>query len=49
MGNFLGIGSLGLLPYINSLFFIQVLTFISPTIKHLLKDEGELGQKKLKR
>jgi preprotein translocase subunit SecY len=39
--SFLGIGSLGILPYINSSIVIQLLTPLIPTLERLQKEEGE--------
>jgi len=44
---FLGIGSLGILPYINSSIVIQLLTPIIPSLERLQKEEGELGRKQI--
>ena len=41
--SFLGIGSLGILPYINASIIIQILTPIFPNLERLQKEEGELG------
>jgi len=47
VGNsFLGIGSLGILPYINASIVIQLLTPIFPNLERLQKEEGELGRQK---
>ena len=40
---FLGVGALGILPYINSSIIIQLLTPIIPALERLQKEEGELG------
>ena len=40
--SFLGIGSLGILPYINSSIIIQLLTSVVPSLERLQKEEGEL-------
>jgi len=45
--SFLAIGSLGILPYINSSIIIQLITPIIPEFEKLQKDEGELGRRKL--
>jgi preprotein translocase subunit SecY len=47
--SFLGIGSLGILPYINSSIIIQLLTSVFPNLERLQKEEGELGRQKLSR
>jgi preprotein translocase subunit SecY len=47
--SFLGIGSLGILPYINSSIIIQLLTSVLPNLEKLQKEEGELGRQKLSR
>ena len=47
--SFLGIGSLGILPYINSSIIIQLLTSVFPTLERLQKEEGELGRQKISR
>jgi preprotein translocase subunit SecY len=47
--SFLGIGSLGILPYINSSIIIQLLTPIIPSLERLQKEEGELGRQQINR
>jgi preprotein translocase subunit SecY len=47
--SFLGIGSLGILPYINSSIIIQLLTSVLPNLEKLQKEEGELGRQKISR
>jgi preprotein translocase subunit SecY len=47
--SFLGIGSLGILPYINSSIIIQLLTSVLPNLERLQKEEGELGRQKISR
>lgn len=47
--SFLGIGSLGILPYINASIIIQLLTPIFPFLERLQKEEGELGRQQLTR
>lgn len=47
--SFLGIGSLGILPYINSSIIIQLLTPVIPSLERLQKEEGELGRQKINR
>jgi len=50
VGNsFLGIGSLGILPYINASIVIQLLTPIFPNLERLQKEEGELGRQQISR
>jgi preprotein translocase subunit SecY len=44
---FLGIGSLGILPYINSSIVIQLLTPIIPSLERLQKEEGEFGRQQI--
>jgi preprotein translocase subunit SecY len=46
---FLGVGSLGILPYINSSIIIQLLTPMIPALERLQKEEGELGRQQLNR
>ena len=45
--SFLGIGSLGILPYINSSIVIQLLTPVLPSLERLQKEEGELGRRQI--
>merc|ERR1712086_692566 len=45
--SFLGIGSLGILPYINSSIVIQLLTPVLPSLEKLQKEEGELGRRQI--
>ena len=45
--SFLGIGSLGILPYINSSIVIQLLTPVIPALERLQKEEGELGRQQI--
>lgn len=47
--SFLAIGSLGILPYINSSIVIQLLTPVIPFLERLQKDEGELGRQQITR
>ena len=47
--SFLSIGSLGILPYINSSIIIQLLTLSVPSLERLQKEEGEFGRKQIKR
>jgi len=46
---FLGIGSLGILPYINASIVIQLLTPVIPALERLQKEEGELGRQQITR
>ena len=46
---FLGVGALGILPYINSSIIIQLLTPIIPALERLQKEEGELGRQQITR
>ena len=45
--SFLGVGALGILPYINSSIIIQLLTPIVPALERLQKEEGELGRQQI--
>ena len=47
--SFLGVGSLGILPYINSSIVVQILTPVIPDLERLQKEEGELGRKQITR
>jgi preprotein translocase subunit SecY len=47
--SFLSLGSLGILPYVNSSVIIQLLTAVVPTLKRLQKEEGELGRQEISR
>ncbi len=47
--SFLGVGSLGILPYINSSIVIQLLTPIIPYLEKVQKEEGELGRRQINR
>ena len=47
--SFLGVGALGILPYINSSIIIQLLTPIIPSLERLQKEEGELGRQQITR
>lgn len=47
--SFLGIGALGILPYINSSIVIQLLTPVIPALERLQKEEGELGRQQISR
>jgi preprotein translocase subunit SecY len=45
--SFLGVGALGILPYINASIIIQLLTSVVPSLERLQKEEGELGRQKI--
>lgn len=47
--SFLAVGSLGILPYINSSIVIQLLTPVIPSLERLQKEEGELGRQQISR
>jgi len=47
--SFLGVGALGILPYINSSIIIQLLTPLIPALERLQKEEGELGRQQITR
>ena len=47
--SFLGIGSLGMLPYINASIIIQLLVPVLPQLAQLQKDEGEFGRQQIPR
>ncbi len=47
--SFLGIGALGILPYINSSIVIQLLTPVIPFLERLQKEEGEFGRQQIMR
>ena len=48
VGNsFLGVGSLGILPYINASIIIQLLIPIFPNLEKLQKEEGEIGRQQI--
>jgi preprotein translocase subunit SecY len=50
VGNsFLGVGSLGILPYINASIVMQLLTPVFPKLQKLQKEEGELGRQQISR
>lgn len=50
LGNsFIGIGSLGILPYINASIIIQLLTPVIPSMERLQKEEGEIGRQQITR
>ena len=47
--SFLGIGSLGILPYINASIIIQLLIPVIPKLEQLQKEEGEFGRQQITR
>ncbi len=47
--SFLGIGALGLLPYINASISIQLLVPVLPQLEQLQKEEGEFGRQQITR
>jgi preprotein translocase subunit SecY len=47
--SFLGIGALGILPYINASIIIQLLIPVIPKLEQLQKEEGESGRKEITR
>ena len=47
--NFLGIGALGIVPYINASIILQLITPIIPELGRLQKEEGASGRQKLNR
>jgi len=47
--SFLGIGALGILPYINASIIIQLLLPVIPKLDQLQKEEGEFGRQKITR
>jgi len=47
--SFLGIGALGILPYINASIIIQLLLPVIPKLEQLQKEEGEFGRQKITR
>lgn len=50
VGNsFLGVGSLGILPYINASIVMQLITPLVPKLEKLQKEEGELGRQQISR
>ena len=50
LGNsFIGIGSLGILPYINASIIIQLLTPVIPSMERLQKEEGEIVRQQITR
>ena len=47
--SFLGIGALGILPYINASIIIQLLLPFVPKLEQLQKEEGEYGRQQITR
>ena len=47
--SFLGVGSLGIIPYINASIIIQLLTSVVPSLERLQKEEGEYGRQQITR
>lgn len=47
--SFLGIGALGILPYINASIIIQLLVPVLPQLEQLQKEEGEFGRQRITR
>jgi preprotein translocase subunit SecY len=47
--SFLGIGALGILPYINASIIVQLLIPIIPRLEQLQKEEGEFGRQQITR
>lgn len=47
--SFLGIGALGILPYINASIIIQLLIPVIPKLEQLQKEEGEFGRQQITR
>jgi preprotein translocase subunit SecY len=47
--SFLGLGALGILPYINASIIIQLLVPIIPKLEQLQKEEGEFGRQQITR
>ena len=47
--SFLGIGALGILPYINASIIIQLLVPVIPKLEQLQKEEGEFGRQQITR
>lgn len=47
--SFLGIGTLGILPYINASIIIQLLVPVLPQLEQLQKEEGEFGRQQITR
>jgi len=46
---FLGIGSLGIVPYLSSSASIQLISLIIPSLNRLQKEEGEIGRQQISR
>ena len=46
---FLGIGSLGIVPYLGSSASIQLISLIIPSLNRLQKEEGEIGRQQISR
>ena len=47
--SFLGIGALGILPYINASIIIQLLVPVLPQLEQLQKEQGEFGRQQITR
>ena len=47
--SFLGIGALGILPYINASIILQLLVPVIPKLEQLQKEEGEFGRQQITR
>lgn len=47
--SFLGIGSLGILPYINASIIIQLLIPLFPSLERKQKEEGEIGRQQIRK
>ena len=47
--SFLGIGALGILPYINASIIMQLLISVVPKLEQLQKEEGEFGRQQITR
>ena len=45
----MGIGALGILPYINASIIIQLLLPVIPKLEQLQKEEGEFGRQQITR
>lgn len=45
--SFLGVGSLGIIPFINASILMQLLTRIFPTLEEQQKEGGELGRRRI--
>ena len=46
---FLGVGSLGIVPYLGSSASIQLISLIIPSLNRLQKEEGEIGRQQISR